>query len=176
MAEVSQVELEKTFLAKFVPKEIKTAEPLILIDVYFPVSAKHPVLRLRRKGSEYVLTKKSPVKNGDASVQRETTIPLTKEEYDSFGNVPGKRVAKKRYAVILDGIPAEIDIFTEDLSGLVVIDFEFQTSQKKREFEPPDCCLADITQEEFVAGGMLAGKSYSDILKKLKSFGYKALN
>jgi len=39
-------------------------------------------------------------------------------------------------------------------------------------FVIPDFCLAEVTHEDFLAGGMLCGKSYSDIEDKLKKFGY----
>ena len=39
----------------------------------------------------------------------------------------------------------------------------------------PDFCLADVTQEEFVAGGALCGKKYPDIEQKLAAFGYSRI-
>ena len=39
----------------------------------------------------------------------------------------------------------------------------------------PDFCLADVTQEKFIAGGMICGKSYEDIEKELKRFNYVKL-
>ena len=35
--------------------------------------------------------------------------------------------------------------------------------------------LADVTQEEFIAGGMLAGKTYNNISSELKRFNYRRL-
>jgi hypothetical protein len=35
--------------------------------------------------------------------------------------------------------------------------------------------LADVTQEEFIAGGWLAGKKYSDIESFLNKYNYKKL-
>jgi hypothetical protein len=32
--------------------------------------------------------------------------------------------------------------------------------------------LTDVTQEDFVAGGLLAGRTYADIELKLKQHGY----
>ena len=36
----------------------------------------------------------------------------------------------------------------------------------------PNFCLAEVTHEEFLAGGMLCGKSYADIRESLKRLGY----
>lgn len=76
----------------------------------------------------------------------------------------------------IDGRPAEVDVFRDLLAGLVLIDFEFDNEKEKQAFQIPDIALADVTQEEFVAGGALSGKSYSDILPNLQRFDYKKLN
>lgn len=42
-------------------------------------------------------------------------------------------------------------------------------------FQMPDFCLCEVTQEEFIAGGMLCGKRYTDIEADLERFGYKRI-
>lgn len=39
----------------------------------------------------------------------------------------------------------------------------------------PDFCLAEVTEEDFVAGGVICGKSYADIESELARFGYEKL-
>ncbi|MBI5872109.1 hypothetical protein HZB88_03405, partial [archaeon] len=70
---------------------------------------------------------------------------------------------------------AEFDIFQDELKGLVLVDFEFATIEEKDNFQIPDFCLIDTTQEVFTAGGMICGKSYQDIKDNLKKFNYKKL-
>lgn len=70
---------------------------------------------------------------------------------------------------------AEIDIFVDGLKGLVLMDFEFNTVKEKSDFKIPDIALADVTQEDFIAGGLLAGKTYNDIAPELKRFNYKQI-
>ena len=86
-----------------------------------------------------------------------------------------RRVVKDRYVVPVAGRNAEVDMFRDKLEGLVLIDFEFDSSEDKNSFVQPEICLADITQERFVAGGELAGKDYYDIEPQLNLFCYKAL-
>ena len=74
-----ELELELTFLAKELPREIKTVKPTHIIDIYIPDMPEHSHLRLRQKGNNYEITKKLPVAEGDASEQIEQTIPLTEE-------------------------------------------------------------------------------------------------
>jgi len=170
-----ELELEKTFLAKFLPPGLEKSRKDDLLDVYVPASAPHPVLRVRKKGSKLEITKKQPAKDGDASEQHEHTIPLTEAEFEALSKIEGKRLHKHRHYYAWDGRTAEVDVFQEDLAGLVLVDFEFSSPAEKAAFKIPDFCLADVTQETFLAGGMLCGKKYSDIEAGLKKFGYKKL-
>lgn len=171
-----EVELELTYLASKLPDELNSATPQRLIDIYVPDSGvDHPHLRLRRKGNTYQITKKQPIKDGDASAQNETTIPLDENEFNALSVSSTKQVVKNRYNVVIDGHPAEVDVFLEGLSGLVLIDFEFPDEASKQNFSPPAVCLADVTQEGFVAGGLLAGKTYADIESDLQRFNYKSI-
>ncbi len=171
-----QLERERTFLAKELPQEIKTTEPTRIVDIYIPDTPAHSHLRLRQNGKTYEITKKTSVAAGDASEHIEQTIPLTEEEFAALSRCSAKRVAKDRYRVVIDGILAEIDVFIEDLAGLVLIDFEFDTEDEKDNFIPPSIALADVTQENLIAGGLLAGKTYDTIAPELARFCYKKLN
>jgi hypothetical protein len=171
-----QLERERTFLAKELPQEIKATEPTRIVDIYIPDTPAHSHLRLRQNGKTYEITKKTSVAAGDASEHIEQTIPLTEEEFAALSRCSAKRVAKDRYRVVIDGILAEIDVFIEDLAGLVLIDFEFDTEDEKDNFIPPSIVLADVTQENFIAGGLLAGKTYDTIAPELARFCYKKLN
>ena len=88
-----ELELELTFLAKEIPEGIKNAIPTRITDVYIPDTAEHSHLRLRKRGNLYEITKKTPVKDGDASEQIEQTIPLTKDEFEALISCSQKRVS-----------------------------------------------------------------------------------
>ena len=168
-------ELELTYLAKKLPNGLKNDRSKDMLDIYIHSSDKHPNLRIRKIGERLEITKKQPIKEGDASHQLETTIPLTKEEYAELNALKGKRVEKTRYYYEEGGVQYEIDVFHGSLEGLVLVDVEFDSLEKQKVFVAPSWCLADVTQEKFLAGGMLSGKSYSDIETELRKFGYKKL-
>jgi len=170
-----ELELELTFLVKRMPDKIKSVEPVHIVDIYIPDTSEHSHLRLRQKGEKFEITKKMPVVKEDASEQIEQTIPLTKEEFIALANCSKKRVSKDRYNISIDGKMAEIDVFTNELEGLVLMDFEFITKEEKSAFEIPSIALADVTQEDFIAGGLLAGKTYNDIVPELERFNYKKI-
>lgn len=172
----TEIEFEKTYLAKYLPVEIGSAKSVLIRDIYIPQTAGHAHLRLRQKDDTYVITKKQPVSGNDSSKQFEYTIKLEKDEFEALASCSNKDFIKRRYFVELAGRQAEVDVYHEKLEGLVVIDFEFDNEKDKDEFEMPDFVLADVTQEESTAGGFLAGKTLDDIMPVLKGYGYKRLD
>lgn len=167
-------EIELTFLGKYLPEGLEKCESKEIVDVYLPFD--HSNVRLRKSGKKYTLTKKNPVTEGNASHQKEQTIVLDKHEFDYLKKtIKGKYLKKIRYYYSVGKNIAEIDVFREKLKGLVLVDFEFDSFDDMKRFEAPDFCGADVTQEKLIAGGMVCGKSYEDIEKKLKRFGYKKI-
>lgn len=164
-------ELERTFLVKSLPEGLDLGNAKEMLDIYLPSASEHPHLRIRKSGSRYEITNKQPIQEEDASHQIENTIPLTKEEYDELSSVQGKRVSKTRYTYEENGFVYEIDIFKEDLAGLILADVEFSSIEDKNTFVPPPWCSADVTQEPYVAGGILAGKSFKKIRSHLEKYG-----
>lgn len=168
-------ELELTFLPKNFPTDLKDLPFKKMVDIYLPVKSVHPSLRVRLSGEKCEITKKQPIVEGDASHQLETTIPLTMDEYEDLEKIEGKRVVKNRYIYKTNGLNYEIDVFLKDLEGLVLVDVEFSSLEEKKSFVAPEWLLKEVTQETFLAGGMLCGKKYEDIKDRLDSFGYKPL-
>lgn len=169
------IELEKTYLLRFIPNNLADCDHVEMLDVYFPISSMHPHLRLRKRGDILELTKKTLINLGDASNQLEQTIKLEQDEFDVLSQIDGKRVRKIRYYFKQDGYTAEIDVFQDTLSGLILVDIEFNSIKEKDGFCTPDFCLTEVTQESFLAGGMLCGKSYKDIEIDLIRCGYSKL-
>ena len=170
-----EIELERTFLLKNIPAGLKKCKSIEIIDIYIPKTAEHPILRIRKKGDFFEITKKYPIKGKDSSEQGEYTISLSKEEFGELSQLRGKRFRKMRYFYPFDGKTAEIDVYLDDLQGLALVDFEFESREEKDKFKTPDFCLADVTQEKFAAGGILAGKRYSDLQSVLEQRGYKKI-
>ena len=172
---MQHLELEKTYLAKYLPSNLIKCDFIRISDIYIPVNREHSELRVRSSNDKYEITKKIPLDKNDFSKQTEHTIFLDKEEYMALITVSGKKVEKTRYYYIFQGRTAEIDVFEGSLSGLVLVDFEFETIEELEQFRVPNFCLVDVTQEEFTAGGKLCGKTYSDIESELRKFSYTKL-
>jgi CYTH domain-containing protein len=149
--------------------------PEKIIDTYLPENADFPLLRIRQKGSKYEITKKAPT-GSDFSTHTELTIPLEQDEYMALQKSSQRTVEKDRYSMVDDSQTIEVDVFTGKLAGLVLIDFEFTSEEAMRGFVAPEFCLADVTQERFILGGQLAGRSYAEIATELERFGYQPLS
>ena len=171
------IELERTFLAKQLPEGLKECKSKEIRDIYIPRAVEvHAPIRIRKNGDKYEITKKSTIFAGDASQMLEENISLTREEFLLLEKeISGRRVSKTRYYYPVNGRIAEVDVFSDSLTGLVLIDFEFNTIEEKDSFQPPFFCLAEVTQEDFIAGGILCGKKYSDLEKELERFNYQRL-
>ena len=169
------IELERTFLIKDIPAGLEDCVSKDMVDLYIPQGADHPHTRIRKNGDAYEFTKKKPVHDGDASQQLEQTVVLDSDEFQALQNADGARVEKTRYFYTEQGHTYEIDVFGGDLAGLVLVDIEFNDAESLQAFVMPDWCLADVTQEEFIAGGMLAGASYNDISQFLDSYNYSQI-
>ncbi len=176
MSNIKNIEYERTFLLRALPKGLEKAASTRMIDIYIPADLnKHPRIRLRRKADKFEFTKKTPINTNDASSHTEMTIPLTETEFIELSKASDRAIYKTRYFLNFDGKEAELDIFEESLRGFALLDFEFLTKEEMEEFIPPGICLADVTQEKFIAGGLLAGRGYTDIEDELKKFGYEKL-
>ncbi len=173
---MTEIEREKTYLLKALPDGLTAWRSTIIRDIYVPEAADHAVLRLRQKGGKYEMTKKIPVSGTDSSRQHEHTILLSQEEFEALAKCSTKQIIKRRFFGDLAGHSAEVDVFMGTLEGLAVVDFEFDSDDKLAAFAQPDIALADVTQDEWIAGGKLAGKSYNDILPALERYGYQSVH
>lgn len=170
-----EIEREKTYLASRVPDNLTIDNSIVIRDIYIPEHSSHASLRLRQKGDTYEMTKKIQVIQGDSSRQTEHTIPLSAEEFDALASCSTKSLRKRRYYTQIEGHDAEVDIYEDVLQGLIVIDFEFTSDTELGDFVQPEVALADVTQDEIVGGGFLAGRSYEDIKEGLEEYGYERI-
>lgn len=163
------LEIERTFLAKYLPTDLKNFPSHEILDCYIPKGAAHAKLRIRKSDDKYTLTKKVQVSEGDASVQMEHNIDLNEEEFLAFKNIPSDQAHKIRYYYN----NAEIDVFLDDLEGLVLVDFEFKSIEEQLNFVMPDFCLAEVTEDDNIAGGLLAHLKMKTLKPLVDKYNYQ---
>lgn len=170
------IEIEKKYLAAHLPRVIKNVEPIRLFDVYFPDDpAEEAHLRARKSNNNYELTKKIPVVGPHSTARLETTIALSRAEFESITAGHERIIEKERYKVSISGHRAQVDVFTGKLAGLILIEINFEDEVHMRGFNKPSCCGTEITDESFIIGGLLAACTYEDIKPHLDRLGYQPI-
>lgn len=171
---MQELEIEKRFL---VPEDkinelkgfIVPDSGIKMNDVYVPNGDAHKDLRLRQKGEKYMITRKRPVKDGDTTTLLETTIELSKYEFDALASGIKSNVEKERFLVDISEWRGELDAFSGRHEGLFIVEFEFQNEADLADFEQnAKLGLIDITNVEWLAGGRLAEIDGETLKEKLR--------
>jgi adenylate cyclase len=157
------LEIEKKFLVKNIPN-LNSVKQIKIKQGY--LSPPPSSLRIRRKGEIFELTKKISLKEKDHSSREEINVLLTEYEFNKLWTQVERSLEKSRYCFdIGSNLIAELDIFEGDLSGLVLVEVEFPSTEIMESFIAPEWFGKDITQESFSANSFLAGKNF-DVIKK----------
>lgn len=175
MTDATQDEFERSFLVRSMPASVSESASIEIHDIYIPFNSQHCKLRLRKSGEVLEMTKKIQAVSGNSSHLIEYNIPLTQPEFDELKKVNGKEVRKTRYYYSEKGVDYQIGVFHDKLQGLVVVDVEFTDKNSMECFKLPAWLLVEVTEESFLAGGELCGKSYDDLSPHLNKLGYVAI-
>ena len=117
-----------------------------------------------------MITRKRPIKEGDSTIMSETTIELSKYEFDALSSGIKSNVEKERFLVNISEWRGELDIFSGRHTGLVIVEFEFQNEADLADFEKnAKLNLVDVTNIEWIAGGRLAEIDSDTLKQKLES-------
>lgn len=134
------MEIERKYLVRKLPENLEQYNKKKIAQGYL---CTEPVVRIRRSNNDYYMTYK-----GDGlMVREEYNLPLTQEAYEHLRpKIDGLLIAKTRYLIPLDGkLTAELDVFEEDLNGLVIVEVEFNTVEEANAFHAPDWFGEDVT-------------------------------
>lgn len=134
------MEIERKYLVKEVPAQLSQYECKQIAQGYL---CTEPVVRIRRSNEDYYLT----YKGKGLLAREEYNLPLTQEAYEHLSSkIDGILIEKKRYLIPLsDGLIAELDIFEGKLSGLVLVEVEFESIDNANAFVAPEWFGEDVT-------------------------------
>ena len=138
------IEIERKYLLKALPDDLCCGE---LINQGY-VSVGDPEVRVRKKGKEYFITKKS----GKGFIRTEEEVLINEAFFkDLWSLTAGKRIEKTRYTMVgSDGLVWEIDEYHGVLAGLFIAELELKN--KDDEFKIPQAIQAvmtvDVTEDE----------------------------
>ncbi|HZO07158.1 MAG TPA: CHAD domain-containing protein [Solirubrobacterales bacterium] len=146
-------EIERKFVLDGLPSRLAERDGVAISQGYL-TNGEGPEIRLRRAGEATLLT----VKTGDGEVREEVEVSLAPELFKTLWPLTaGRRIAKTRLREPLgEELVAEVDVYGEGLSGLVVAEVEFDSEQRSREFEPPPWLGREVTGDPRYANRELA--------------------
>lgn len=134
------MEIERKYEVKQLPEHLDSFTCKKMEQGYL---CHNPILRIRKSNEDYVLTYKSKTdlteKPDGAIIRNEAELPLTREAYETLRTkTEGNMVYKTRYLIPLDKeLTAELDVFEGVLSGLTIVEVEFEDIEASDAFVPP---------------------------------------
>jgi len=142
MSALGQREIERKFLIKRLPAEIKRARHYSIAQGYLVTEPDDRHVRLRKAGRNASLT----FKLVRGSVRDEREINLTPKQFAAlWPATKGRRLQKMRYEIPWKNFVIEIDIYRGKNDGLVVAEVEFLSRATCRKFKPPDWFGREVT-------------------------------
>jgi CYTH domain-containing protein len=143
------MEIERKFQIKELPKDLDQYKKKEIEQGYLCTG---PVVRIRKSNEDYILTYKSRIgledKNSNVALTcEEVELPLTKEAYEHLKEkVDYHLITKTRYLIPLKGgYTAELDVFHNQLEGLVFVEVEFPSEEEAAAFQPPNWFGMDVS-------------------------------
>lgn len=95
---------------------------------------------------------------------------LSPEEHKLFNTFNGDLLKKIRYFHNLKGQKFAIDVFENDLEGLILCEAEANSYEELAAIEFPEYAKYEVTEDSFFDGGNLCRTTKEELEKKLYSF------
>ena len=142
---MSGVEVERKWLVLEVPAEARSAPSEPIEQGYLTIGPNGAETRVRRRGERCYLTTKS----GSGLVRGEHEIELSEAQFDTlWPATDGARLLKRRHILRADdGHTIELDVYTGDLTGLMVAEVEFDDPWGATSFAAPYWFDREITDD-----------------------------
>ena len=151
----SNREIERKFLVKRLPDNLKRSRRLTIQQGYLATESAGRQVRLRKTGRTASLT----FKVGRAAHREEREIRLSSKQFTAlWPGTAGRRLRKVRYEIPWKDLLIEIDIYRGRHSGLVVAEVEFPDRVSCRKFKPPSWFGREVTGEKGYSNVRLANE------------------
>ena len=152
------MEIEKKYLVSSLPDGLQQYEAWEIEQCYLCI---RPVLRIRKKNEDYILTYKNRNKNladiNNLCVADELEVPLTKEAYEHLKKkADGKCICKTRSLIPYETYTIELDIFHGDYEGFYLAEVEFASVEESKDFTPPLWFGEDVSGDFHYSNSYLA--------------------
>jgi CYTH domain-containing protein len=166
----ARIEWERRFLLHHFPRNTNVTGTRRVLDRYIDGTN----LRLRKqddgKGqTTFKLTQKLRERTLRGQEGLITTIYLTEGEYGVLAKLPAKTLTKSRFSVP----PFGIDIFEENLSGLILAEAEFNSAAEASALTIPPFIVQEVSDDVRFTGGRLVAASRQELQTWLEEHGIR---
>jgi adenylate cyclase len=143
MKRTNNREIERKFLIKRLPPELRRARRYSILQGYLAAEPDDRHVRLRKKERRAALTFKIVQRDG---VREEREIKLTPKQFATlWPATAGRRLQKLRYEMPWNRVVIEIDVYRGKNKGLMVAEVEFPSRAACRKFKPPAWFGREVT-------------------------------
>lgn len=159
------MEIERKFLIKALPPNLETYPHDTLMQAYLSTD---PVIRVRQKNEDYILT----VKSSGLLARQETELPLTGHSFKHLlEKKDGIAIEKMRYKIPeKDGYTIELDVFSGVYEGFCMAEVEFPSIEAAESYEPPTWFAAEVTMDARFHNSSMSTRSPESVTDFLALF------
>jgi CYTH domain-containing protein len=171
----AQVRRVRRFLLPYLPRALAQGVAALIEERYIAGTG----LNLRRTLTPDARTAQGPVhtlgqriRAGSRRTERITlTDQLTAAEYAALARLPADVLVWRRYEVWLSSQQCGVDVFSGELTGLVLAEARFAAPAETVAFPPPVYAVAEVTGDERFAGWALVRTSTAQLAALVAEYG-----
>jgi adenylate cyclase len=144
-AKPSGIEIERKFLVEHPPEHLELYPSGVIEQGYLALTDDGVEVRIRRYGEQAFLT----IKSGGERMRLEEEIEIDERRFRALWPLTeGRRIHKTRYLIpAAGGLRIELDVYHEQLAGLVTAEVEFQSRDAAAGFSLPAWLGREVTDD-----------------------------
>lgn len=156
------MEIERKFIVKNLPDNLDQYPHDEICQAYVCTS---PVIRVRQKNENYILT----LKSGGMMARQEVEMPITKETFEHLkAKKDGMILSKTRYKIPeKSGLTIELDVFHDVYEGFYMAEVEFSSVEEANAYLPPEWFYLDVTYDGRFHNSQLCKNSAKEVAQFL---------
>lgn len=156
------MEIERKFLIKSLPANLEKYPHDTLVQAYISTE---PVIRIRQKNKDYILT----LKSAGLMAREEIEMPLSKESFAHLlSKKDGLTIEKTRYKIPDDPYLIELDVFEGDYTGFCMAEVEFPDIEQAHSYPVPAWFGPEVTMDSRFHNSNLSKRSSREVTEFLK--------
>jgi adenylate cyclase len=141
---VARSEIERKFLVRELPSDVHGAPAESIEQGYLAIDDDVEV-RVRRREDEFFLT----IKKGSGQVRAEEEVAIDGDRFTALWELTeGRRIEKSRRVIdVGGGTQFEVDVYSDELNGLITVEAEFESEEAAERFQPPAWFGPEVTED-----------------------------